>query len=150
MNEDYRIPLKCPFTGMTIYDSEGYHEPFPETMICYYEDEMIYLLPGLDIIEDIMTTLHNIEFYYKKKDGKIFKNIIKSFPWIKEGIESVSRIDLVSSHPLVKKEMDQNEYDSMNSGVYLFYFALASDHKIILENYKKMYQELLMIEEKLK
>ena len=150
MNKEYRIPLKCPFTGTIIFDNNGYHEPFPETLICYYIDRMEYLLPGLEVIEDIIITLDNIKSHYKNEHGKVFKNIIKSFPWINKGFKSVESNSMISAHSLVKREVDQNYYISMNSGVYSFYFALSSNHKTILHNYKKVYEELLIIEEKLK
>ena len=150
MNEDYRIPLKCPFSGTTIFDSEGYHEPFPVTLICYYKDGVEYLLHSLDVIEDITAKIQDIEFYYKKKYSKQFKNIIKKFPWIETPILYPSADSIISTHPFVKTEVDQNEYHSMNSGVYAFYFALASNHKTILDDYANLYEELLMIEERLK
>ena len=145
MDLDDIIPLRCPFTGIIIFDSAGYHEPFTETLLCYQLNDIYYELAGLEIIKEIDINIGDINYKKQKGGLKIYNNITKEFSWINTYLKNSHLRELISSHPLIKTVFDENDYGprEMNEGdSFSFYFAEIFNHHKILDDYNTILKDL--------
>ena len=143
--------IKCPFTETVIYDDDGYREPFPHTLICYNDVDMVYLLQTLEIIEEITTFIIDVEFYFSlaSNQQRYFKKLNEDFPWLNNITKDTSSSQVIAAHPLVKTILDNAEEmpsQDHQGGIYSFHFALAMHHQQILDDYEKLHAYLTRLD----
>jgi hypothetical protein len=139
MENEFTIPLVCPFTNSIIFDDDGYNGPLPETLVYYYLDADYFLLHGLEVVDEISGFIQKIsEYIPQKKDQETYLNNLKlAFPWLKD-ISDPLTYQLVAYHPLIRTILDPNDYSDnpCSSNYFPFSFALKSDQAQILDDFK--------------
>jgi len=141
-NPPARIPVKCPFTGIVLIDDDGYHEPYPPTLVMENNDgEAVYhgKLSVMHELEEMIIRIQRGDSFLwsltEKEIARLIRQLDKKFPqldWDEVFMETYSELRyLVEEHSLVTWVKDENEYGSMAEGNYSYYFARPADQEAI-------------------
>ena len=147
---DYRVALRCPFTGETVYDSDGYHEPYPKTLLMMVIDKQPDACYDFKILDKIWN-LYLIKFIdgivqYEKKETEIYsRKCILFNPTLDWNSFFDGLLDpgyFLAAHGLVEVLWDPNDYEHYFVGEYVYYFAREEDQPVIMDYLLDWYQFL--------
>lgn len=131
-------PVACPFTGQVVYDEEGYHDPYPETLIAMDIDGETELMGEFCIIKALNVQLNKL-FVMTEASEKVIASISEQcalkFPWFSWDMNPdnpPADSSVLDAHALIQTESDNNYYGSMAEGRYYYYFAQKKHQPKIL------------------
>ena len=140
------IPMKCPFTGQTIYDDDGYNEPFPETLICTdFRRDIVYYSNGYEVVDEVLDSFNALmcEAGSKQLAKELLRKLNSTFSWLE--LEENIYAGHLFEHPLIKKEYNENEYDNPGASGFSAVFALAENHELIINDFKLLLAEISLL-----
>jgi hypothetical protein len=142
--------IRCPFTNIVVYDQEGHHEPYPDTLIAINLLDELYFHHGFEILAE----------YYRKteeerdvimecfeEDQRNVNYLYQKIPWFdwSEIFDGYFRVDsFLELHKLIQRREDTTFYNHpFAEGPYYFYFAKPELHSLILSDIKTVAETIV-------
>ena len=139
------IPVACPYTTRVVFDQNGLHEPFPETLVAYEIDDFFEVAAKFKIAEEIIRMIVEFEVYMKSDKNKILRlheECKIQYPWFSwDSFFNInpSQLELFSGHALVRIASSEDFSDSPLSINDIFYFAEVRHHEHIINHFIDLY-----------